>query len=888
MLRSMYSGISGMKVNQTKLDVIGNNIANVNTTGFKSSRATFSDLLSQNSKSATAPSSTSGGTNSQQVGLGVQLASIDKIMTQGSMQTTNRNLDVAIDGEGYFMVSSGGEVTSDTGIQVSHKPGTHSISSNTEGSISYTRDGAFIRDSEGNLLSSDGYRVLGYSLTNDDSSMAATAISPDAVNIGSLVFSFGAGSQLNGYNIQIGTISAGTVTSATIENNTIIINGDFTEDSTLNTEQIEKAISKALAAKGISQTINVGGTVPKYSNVASAKKISGGTDAAAPDYVKLGGLKIYFSKGDTLNGYHFEITDVSAQDPTAEVDVDNKTIKVSGNFVDGKINNTALLKAINEAIEGKLGVKDAVSKVDGSVSFTGLKSEVTGTAKESKAPTLSQDSIAGIKIALDPNSKGAGLNNYTIKLKNNLNSEPTVTFSNKTFVISGDLSKIKQGSNIIDDLNTKIKNILKQESITDVSFSIDSTSNFTASLNINETITIQDGVTSTSAGNVSVGGFKLELPTADELKALGVASNALDGYTFKIADINVEDTTVKVQGKEILISGNFAAPRGVESDNLQRELNKAIKDSITNGIDVGVKISNDSVSNKVYSNSKSEEISGGSLLQQGDSIEAFGFSFTPTSGGASLNGYSIEIGNICNQKGVDAKIDTDSKKIIINADFVNGKITETELKNAINTQISNSTLGSNVSIDVKSVGDLPDLADTMTENVSGGTSVQSLATDGTINFVDGNSTVYAYDGSLKTLKIPETVMKNGVAVAVQDYSISSNGVINVTLADQSIAAIGQIAMASFSNPAGLESIGGNLFTEGVNSGTATIKSGINTIEDDNSSAYGSNLSGYLEMSNVDLAEQFTDMIVTTKAFQGSSKMITTGDEILSEIINLKR
>ena len=887
MLRSMYSGISGMKVNQTKLDVIGNNIANVNTTGFKSSRATFSDLLSQNSKSATAPSSTRGGTNSQQVGLGVQLASIDKIMTQGSMQTTNRSLDVAIDGEGYFMVSSGGEVTSDTGIQVSHKPGTHSISSNTEGSISYTRDGAFIRDSEGNLLSSDGYRVLGYSLTNDDASMSATAISPDAVNIGSLVFSFGAGSQLNGYNIQIGTISAGTVTSATIENNTIIINGDFTEDSTLNTEQIETAISKALAAKGISQTISVGGTVPKFSNVASAKKISGGTDAAAPDYVKLGGLKIYFSKGDTLNGYHFEISDVSAQDPTAEVDVDNKTIKISGNFVDGKINNETLLKKINEAIEGKLGVKDAVLKVDGSVSFTGLKSEVTGTAKESKAPTLSQNSIAGIKINLDTNSKGAGLNNYTIKLKNNLNSEPTVTFSNKTFVISGDLSKINQGTTI-DDLNTKIKNILQQESISDVSFSIDPTSNFISSSNVNETITIQDGVTSTSAGNVSVGGFKLELPTADELKALGVAPNALDGYTFKIADINAEDTTVKVQGKEILISGNFTTPRGVTSEDLQRELNKAIKDSITNGVDVGLNISNDSTSNKVYNNSESAEISGGSLLQQGDSIEAFGFSFTPTSGGASLNGYSIEIGNICNQKGIDAKIDTASKKIIINADFVNGKITETELKNAINTQISNSTLGSNVSIDVKSVGDLPDLSDTITENVSGGTSVQSLATDGTINFVDGNSTVYAYDGSLKTLKIPETVMKNGVAVAVQDYSISSNGVINVTLADQSIAAIGQIAMASFSNPAGLESIGGNLFTEGVNSGTATIKSGINTIEDDNSSAYGSNLSGYLEMSNVDLAEQFTDMIVTTKAFQGSSKMITTGDEILSEIINLKR
>ena len=94
MLRCMYSGISGMKVNQTKLDVIGNNIANVGTTSFKSSRAIFSDMLYQNAGEATAPTTTKGGTNAKQVGLGAKLESINKVMGQGNALSTGRSLKI--------------------------------------------------------------------------------------------------------------------------------------------------------------------------------------------------------------------------------------------------------------------------------------------------------------------------------------------------------------------------------------------------------------------------------------------------------------------------------------------------------------------------------------------------------------------------------------------------------------------------------------------------------------------------------------------------------------------------------------------------------------------------------------------------------------------------
>ncbi|GAB1770986.1 flagellar basal body rod protein FlgG [Priestia aryabhattai] len=137
MLRSMYSGISGMKNFQTKLDVLGNNIANVNTYGYKKGRTTFKDLVSQQVGGATAPvQGAAGGVNAKQIGIGSQVGTIDTIQTSGSIQSTGRPLDVAISGDGYFVVSDG---TSEY----------------------YTRAGNFYLDSEGALVTGDGLYVQG-------------------------------------------------------------------------------------------------------------------------------------------------------------------------------------------------------------------------------------------------------------------------------------------------------------------------------------------------------------------------------------------------------------------------------------------------------------------------------------------------------------------------------------------------------------------------------------------------------------------------------------------------------------------------------------------------------------------------------------------------------
>ena len=169
MLRSLYAGISGMKANQVKLDVIGNNIANVGTTAFKSSRVRFQDMVSQSMSQASAPAANQGGVNPKQVGLGVQVAGIDTMVGQGMMQPTSRNLDVAMDGEGYLMVASGpigGVVTLADGVINTESPSGFNIS--------YTRDGALTLDQEGHLLTSDGFRVMGYSIAGNTSYDIAT------------------------------------------------------------------------------------------------------------------------------------------------------------------------------------------------------------------------------------------------------------------------------------------------------------------------------------------------------------------------------------------------------------------------------------------------------------------------------------------------------------------------------------------------------------------------------------------------------------------------------------------------------------------------------------------------------------------------------------------
>lgn len=163
MLRSLFAGVSGLRNHQVRMDVIGNNIANVNTVGFKASRVNFAEMLSQTIRGAQAPSEARGGTNAVQVGLGVQVGSVDTLFTQGNLQYTGNLTDLAIQGDGFLVVGDGLRQF-------------------------YTRDGAIVLDSQGALVhASSGMRLMGWPADAAGAVDTAGPLAPLTIPVGSQI-----------------------------------------------------------------------------------------------------------------------------------------------------------------------------------------------------------------------------------------------------------------------------------------------------------------------------------------------------------------------------------------------------------------------------------------------------------------------------------------------------------------------------------------------------------------------------------------------------------------------------------------------------------------------------------------------------------------------------
>ena len=226
MLNSLFSGITGMKSQQTKMDVIANNIANVNTTGFKSQRVRFQDMISQTNANAQGPNAGGrGGINAQQVGLGTQVAATDMMMQGGSLQFTGRALDFGIQNgdRSFFVVSAdGGE----------------------SGMMQFTRDGGFYTDSNNNLVTSNGLRLMGYSEANMDN--------PSEANLEALSIP----QERNGLALQDFTIdNTGTILGTFSDGNTYVI-GRIAMSNFSNPDGMEKVgenLFNASANSGVPQ-----------------------------------------------------------------------------------------------------------------------------------------------------------------------------------------------------------------------------------------------------------------------------------------------------------------------------------------------------------------------------------------------------------------------------------------------------------------------------------------------------------------------------------------------------------------------------------------------------------------------------------------------------------
>jgi flagellar hook protein FlgE len=209
-IRSMSSALSGLRNHQVMLDVVGNDIANVSTIGFKSSSTLFSDVLSQTLHGAGAPGAQTGGTNPAQIGLGSRLAGTVQSFTQGAIQRTDRTTDLAIQGDGFFVVDNAGENL-------------------------YTRAGSFMLDASGNLTTPDGMLVQGWQADDAGVIDANTAFGPVQIRVGDLLPPNPTAEVALGGNLSadaaIGTVSSLAVTVYDDQGAALPVNLTFTKSA---------------------------------------------------------------------------------------------------------------------------------------------------------------------------------------------------------------------------------------------------------------------------------------------------------------------------------------------------------------------------------------------------------------------------------------------------------------------------------------------------------------------------------------------------------------------------------------------------------------------------------------------------------------------------------
>ena len=324
MLRSMFTGISGLRNHQARMDVVANNISNINTVGFKRGRVNFQDILNQTISGAGAPTSDIGGTNPQQVGLGMTVASIETLFTQGNLQLTGINTDMAIQGDGMFMLRDADNV------------------------MHYTRAGTFTLDSNGTLVNtSNGYKVQGWQADSSGVVNPSDLVSEIIVPTGSTVapqattaieFANNLDATTYGavaWNTQTQIVDDGAGNTATLTW-TFTPTGNFNEWTATGT--LANGTWTSSGGNTISYTFNVDndGTHPLGGSVGEVFAV-GATSPGATDIVNVGGggpvtLNL-IDVGDILDGTLDEIDVVGV----GSVDVD-----VGGTFAAAATHSTSI------------------------------------------------------------------------------------------------------------------------------------------------------------------------------------------------------------------------------------------------------------------------------------------------------------------------------------------------------------------------------------------------------------------------------------------------------------------------------------------------------------------------------------------------------------------
>lgn len=819
MMRSLWSGVSGLQSHQIAMDVEGDNIANVNTAGYKYSRANFSDLLSQTSKPATAPEGELGGKNAMQVGLGTQIISTQQIFTQGSLQTTDVWSDMAIQGEGFFVVSPDGGLTK-----------------------YYTRNGAFTRDVLGNFVDSNGYIVQGWMRDEDTGTIDPTV---PVTNI----------------NIEPGlSMPANPTTEIKYKGN-------------LNTGEHIGTQSAAI----YSLDSNHGWFDTSGNGILTADKLFAPTRPASTENdttkdtlymdsknqvrlrergVDMG--VIYDEKGDALNLRDGQGIWVSYADAKATFTGGQNGITVpqNGALLDININGIDIRKTVqnlSEVVEAinnysvQTGVKASV--INGT-QIQLVNSNNTGTTATAKNIKIYGNKDNKIQFDGKSNEFSAAVitaYQYTYSSVGGVATHSYDDSAVRQFTTTEDLREAMQqdARKYINYDGNLLAYAAPQQGGTRTAASLwQDNQGYTQEAYNNK----NDGVRVTVNAQ---GQFEINNPAGDAFNEDDYNGDTFNkGQDATAGDVIIDatiDPNAKPENKNTKDDDKIVtiAVTALSNDivNTNTRMEKAFS-NLNGSLSIGASTGKTSSALKMSAHSMTTEFYDSLGSKHEITVEYRKVSYSPENG----TEWSIMV--------------TVPEPGVINLDPEAGAY-----KNVVTGNIRFGTDGSLIGYSPSTIN--------YTAN-NGSAAGQTISLNfGTLGGFDG---ITSYDEKSNTENIAQDGYTGGT---LNGLRIDQSGKIIGSFTNGHSLALAQVSMATFTNNNGLEKLGGNVWGETANSGAPVIGAA-------STGSRGKINASTLEMSNVDLSHAFTQLIVIQRGYQANSKTITTSDNMLNTLLQLKQ
>lgn len=837
-MRSLWSGVSGLQAHQVAMDVEGNNISNVNTTGFKYSRADFGTMFSQTVKIATAPTDGRGGSNPLQIGLGVSVSSTTRIHSQGSVQTTDKNTDVAINGDGFFMVSDDGGLTR-----------------------YLTRSGDFKLDAYGNFVNNAGFVVQGWNINWDtqsiDSSRTPQNIFIDpgmhipaakstevaikanlnsGLSVGTAKTPIYGLDSVHGFNKKDGT--------AKNENDTGIT--QFYTTSKNSVEVTEKGVDCAALFNGKGDGLNLRdgqGIWVSYADSKFSTDVPNGVNVFNPNTQATQNGVIFW--GDENNAVNLDIT-------LNGVRIQNNSIK----SLDQAIEYINTFTAPTDTREGT-GVK-AVRKADGSgIEF--INTNADGTT----------DNMKNIDLVVNQANTAGERHNLTWQANNNSFQAASRKQGANSVWIPG--NNPVNGTERIQ-IVTAHKYVYSSTPVQlDPMYNPDGGPAFNQA-NINIPGTAENNYSNAVNGsllNTTVRTFR----TTEDLRELlqrdaryGVDYDGSGRFEADGSDVNEGvKVTVGATGEFIISNPNVQStpPNGIVQNNRRPH---DISFNVTAYTDAKGKVSTNTAFTNIFKGFDGV-LTVGNSNRQSEQLFLSAFSAGLEIFDSLGSKHTIEVQFVKQSTTQDGG--NEWQMIIRVPEPAEINTTGEGPNNIVVGTARFNNDGSLANYSPKTINFSPNngAAPNQQIKLSFGTSGSNdgLVSSNSASTLTGQATDGYTSGNLK----PDAIRVDDKGNILGEFT---NG---------KTFAVAKMAMASVANNSGLEEIGGNLFKVTANSGAIVVGEA-------GTGGRGEMKTSALEMSNVDLSRSLTELIIIQRGYQANSKTISTSDQMLQTLIQLKQ